>query len=124
MQTGSVSWNARWLVLDVVVTGLYAALAYGLWRGRNGARVLALVVVAVGLVLGVGQISRFPSWWLLSWAAQMAITAAAAVLLCVPAARAWFSSGRTTRGPAPSPGPPKEPDFEVLWKETDGGERW
>jgi hypothetical protein len=90
MRTGSIRWNVRWLVLDVIVTGLFLAVGYGLWRGRNGARVLTSVIVAAALVSGISQVWQVPAVWLFWPVGQMTLAAVTAVLLFVPTARGWF----------------------------------
>jgi hypothetical protein len=103
----SGSRDVAWLIADVTVAGLVLALAYGLWRGYPASRVVLVLVVAASLTFGIFQFPQFHSWWVLSWLLQMAITAAVAVLLLLPAAsRTWFISTKSTQSRASNPDPP------------------
>lgn len=103
-------WDAAGVIAAVIVNGLFLALSYGLWRGSNGSRAVVLLLAVASLIIGLAQFPRFPSWWVLLWVPQMALVAALAVLLLLPAAsRAWFASTKPARDSTPNP----EPDAKV-----------
>jgi hypothetical protein len=65
-----------------VTAGVWVALAVLLWRGRPWARVALTVVATLALLLGVPGLWREQPWPLLiTRAAQLAATAAAALVL-------------------------------------------
>jgi hypothetical protein len=108
------------LVAGLSAGALVLGLAYGLWRGSPVVLWLFALILAVNVATGVPNYGKADVWWIVHMLTPFLI----AGLLWVPMpARRWFS--RRRRVSAPNPGPPKEqpPDFEALWKETDGGER-
>ena len=83
--------HASRLFTYVVVTALFAFLAYGLWRAWGLARVLVLLIVAANLISGTVPVFGLGWWWVPWWLVQVAAVIAIVALLTRPSARAWFA---------------------------------
>jgi hypothetical protein len=79
------------LVVYVIVTALFALLAYGLWRGWRSAQALVLVLVAANLIIGMVQLTDLGWWSAPWWLLQLAAAITIAFLLTRPTSHAWFA---------------------------------
>jgi hypothetical protein len=79
-----------------VILGISALMIWLIFRGKNWARWVFLVVFALGLLLSPSSIQRLQthsSVDVVVYCAQLLLQLAAAIALCLRPARLWFGGG-------------------------------